>query len=300
MGALATLSESQIVPAHTAPIQSIAFAATPDLYATGDTQRHVRVWHRGSILFDINLSSAYDKVKPTERIRGLAFSPAGETLYTACGDELRAYSMTTGEARWSYKPPRYFGFLIISPMALSVAASGDIAMATDSGRMSVWTPEGAMKSHWWDNDNPRHLAFVDGERIIGTDSFTVCTWKSTIGRKQDKRRLEERAYGFAATPDGKRICLRSIHSVQVLDYESQDLIEIYPLDFGPPLVSISNDGTRVAVGGLTDIYVYTIGRQNTQRLHLGSVAPRSLRISPGGNSVAVGCADGTLRFWDLD
>ena len=299
MGALATLPETQIVPAHTAPIQSIAFASNPELYATGDTQRNVKVWHRGNILFQLNLSSRYDKVKPTERIRGLAFSPTGETLYTACGDQLRAYSMTTGEVRWAYQPPRHFGFLIISPIALSVAASGDVAIATDAGKMSVWTSEGAMKSHWWDNDNPRHIAFVNDDRIIGTDSFSVCTWKSALGRKQDKRRLVERAYGFASTSDGSRFCLRSIRAVELFDTESLELVEKYPIDFGPPLVSISNDGAKVAVGGLNDVYIYDVGRDNSQRLHIGSAAPRSLKISPNGHQIAVGCSDGTLRFWDL-
>lgn len=300
MGALARVVESDILPGHYSPVQSIAFGSDPDLIATGDTQRRAKVWYRGDLQFEINLSSRWDKVKPTERIRGLAFSPGGETLYTACGDQFRAHGMTTGEVRWAYQPARSFGFLIISPIALSVARTGEIAMATDMGRLSIWTPDGAMKAHWSDNDNPRYLAFVDGERVIGTDSFSLCTWNSTLGRKQSRLRLAERAYAFVATPDGRRVCLRSLHAVELLDGVTQEVLETYPLDFGPPLVSISDDGARVAVAGLNEVRVYDVGTPKPTRLGISTASPRSLKLSPNGHQLATGCSDGTVRFWDLD
>ena len=297
MSALATLSESKVLSAHQSPVQTIVFGSDPHFWRPAILS--------GGQRFGIAATCSSSLTSPAGKTRsvrqsgfGGLHSPGGETLYAACGDKVSAISMTTAEPRWTYQPPRSFGFLIISPIALSVAGSGDVAVATDAGRMSVWTPEGAMKAHWWDNDNPRQLAFVEGERVIGTDSFSVCTWKTTGGRKVSRRRLEERAYGFAATPDGSRICLRSIHSVEVFDIEAQTLIERYPLDFGPPLVSISDDGKRVAVGGLNDVYVYTVGQQRSVRLHVGAAAPRALKLSSDGHTAAVGCSDGNCSIWE--
>jgi WD40 repeat protein len=208
--------------------------------------------------------------------------------------------MTSGVARWSYRPPRSFGFLIVSPIALAVSKAGDVAIATDAGRMSVWTSEGALKSHWWDNDSPRLLSFANGEGLLGTDSFTLASWKAATGRKQHRQKLRERAFGFAATPDGARACIRTIHHVELIDTGSNEVLESYPLEFGPPLVTISSGGDIVAFSGLNDITVRRVGTDHVHRLQVTGAYVRSLKLSPDGRSVAAGCSDGTLRFWNLD
>ena len=299
MGALATLRESKVIHAHSGPVQSVAFGPDANVFATGDTHRNAKVWIDGRSVYDFDLTSRQDKVRPTERIRGLVFSPTGHVLYAACGDKLQALCLTTGDVRWSYRPPRNFGFLIVSPMAIGVSSQGEIAVATDAGRMSVWTPAGALKSHWWDNDSPRMLAFINCERIVGTDSFSVCSWKSNTGRKHDRRKLTERAFGFAATPDGSRLCFRSIHRIDVVNGATNEIVESLPVDFGPPLVAISPDGSRVAHGGINQVSVNTIGSERSQRLLVSGASPRSLRFTPDGASIVAGCSDGTLRFWDV-
>jgi WD40 repeat protein len=299
MGALAISSESAIVSSSRAPVQSLAFTRDMSLMAVGDTQRNLRIWYRGQVIHDINLSSSYDKVKPTERIRSLAFSPNGDTLYVACGDKIRAYSMTTGEPRWEYQPARSFGFLIISPIALAVSPLGDLAVATDAGKISLWTSEGAMRAHWWDNDSPRHLAFLDEERIVGGDSFSLCTWKMDRSRKVTRRRLAERNYGFAIAPGVGRVCLRSIHSVAIWDMFTDVLVGNYPVPFGPPLVAITPDGKKLFYGGVNEILCSSVDTGEMSYFHVDGASVRSLAMQPDGKAVVAGCSDGSVRYWDI-
>jgi len=294
---LTALRESSVISGHDWPVQSLAFAHSTNLLATGDTQRHVKVWYDGKVLHELNLSSREDKVKPTERIRGLAFSPTGDTLYIACGDTLRAVSMTSGEVRWKYTPPRSFGFLIISPVSLAVSTYGDVAVSTDAGRVLLWTAEGALKAQWWDNDSPRQLAFLNGEQLIGSDSFSICTWKISTGRKLSRRRVQERIYGFAATSDASKIVLRSIHDIQVWDVVADVMLAQYGVPYGAPLVSIS-DQDRVAVAGVHEVVVHTPGRKSIT-IPLSDASVRSLKIASDGSFVTAGCSDGTIRTWNL-
>src|SRR5690349_14701181 len=136
MAVLQSVRESALVHSSQSPVQSLAFTHDMGLTATGDTQRLVKVWYQGNVIYELNLASTQDKIRPTERIRGLVFSPTGDTLYVACGDTVKAYSMTNGEVRWMFRPARSFGFLIVSPIALSVSPAGELAVATDAGRLS--------------------------------------------------------------------------------------------------------------------------------------------------------------------
>lgn len=296
---LSTAPEHHLAAAHDAPLQSLAFAPGRDLYATGDVNRVVKVWENGKLIYQLPLTSRQDKIRPTERIRGLVFSPSGHLLYTACGDLVQAWDMASGRCAWSYRPPRSFGFLIVSPCALAVSPDGELAIATDAGRISVWTPEGALRAHWWDNDSPRQLAFAADDKLIGTDSFTVCSWKATIGRKLGKNKLRERVYGFATTPNGSRICLRSIHGLEVMDGETGERVAHFPVDYGLPLISISDDGRHVALGGLTEVRVHDLETGAMRSFATGGAVLKSLKFKSDAE-LAAGCSDGTLRFWHVD
>lgn len=53
----------------------------------------------------------------------------------------------------------------------------------------------------------------------------------------------------------------------------------------------SSDGT------LEDIVLFDLRGQNTGRLHVGSLRPQSVAISPSTDSVAVACTDGSIYAW---
>ena len=291
---------SDVIHASKSPIQSIAFSPDCRLMAVGDTHRTAKVYFDGVAIHELNLASRQDKIRPTERIRGLAFSPNGETLFTACGDLVRAYSMTTGEQKWMHRPARSFGFLIVSPIALAVSSSGDLAVATDSGRLSLWTTEGALRSHWWDNDAPRQLAFLDDDRVVGTDSFSLCTWKMGMSRKLTRKRLGERIYGFAAAPGVERVCIRSIHGIEIWDLAADVIIDKQAVPFGPPLVVLSSNGDEVFFGGTSEVLGCRISDGRSQAFEISGASLRSLGLRPDGKALVAGCSDGTVRTFHLD
>jgi WD40 repeat protein len=290
--------ESGAVDAHYWPVQSLAFGNTKGLMASGDTHRNVKIWFGGKLLHELRLSSQQDKVRPTERIRGLAFSPGGDTLYVACGDLLRGFSVANGEVRWEYQPPRSFGFLIISPVSLAVSSMGDVAASTDAGRILVFTSDGALFCNAPDNDSPRQIAFLGDDNLIGTDSFSVCTWRAKTAQKLSRRRLAERTYGFAANADGSRVALRTIHDTQIWDTTANVMLAQYSLTFGPPVVAISKDGSQVAMAGVTDIDLHTIGGGSAQ-IPIPAANVRSLKFTPDGGTLVGGCSDGSIRFWEI-
>jgi WD40 repeat protein len=299
MTALAPVRESGLTAVSRSPIQSLAYSPDSRLLASGDTQRQAKIWFQGQTIHEINLSSRQDKIRPTERIRSFVFSPLGDTLYVACGDTARAFNMTSGEMKWMFRPARSFGFLIVSPICLAVSTSGEVAMATDAGRISLWTSEGAMRSHFWDNDSPRHIAFLDEERVVGSDSFTLCSWKIEMGRKLTRKRLTERVYGFAAAPSAGLVAVRTIHAVEVWDMHADLLVATHPVPFGPPLIAISPDGKRIFFGGTSDIIAASLEDGGSASIQIQGASIRSLAVRPDGKELVAGCSDGSLRFWDL-
>lgn len=288
----------RVLPAHDAPIQSLAFGPAGRM-ATGDVNRTVRLW-RGEIPFaTLDLRTRQEKIRPTERIRGLSFSPDGKAIFAACGDLMRAFDSDSGAELWAYRPPRSWGFLIVSPISITVSAEGDVAMATDAGRLSVWTANGAMKSHWSDNDSPRVVAFADNDRLVGTDSFSLCVWRASTGRKIAKRKLDERVYGMAVSPDGRHAVVRTIHGVEAIDTETLETVDRYPTGLGLPLLAFSPDGKRLAICDNVRIGLYEVGDGPIATLEATECRLRSMRFTPDGHSVVAGCSDGALRTWDL-
>jgi len=299
MAAPSALVRPDVIHASRSPIQTIAFSHDCRLMAVGDTQRNAKVYFDGVAIHEINLASRQDKIRPTERIRGLAFSPNGENLYAACGDLVRAFSMTTGEQKWQYRPARSFGFLIVSQITLAVSSTGDIAVATDAGRLSLWTPDGALRAHWWDNDSPRQLAFLDDETAVGTDSFSMCTWKMGMSRKLSRKRLHDRIYGFAAAPNAQRVCIRSIHGIEVWDLSADVMVAKHDVPFGPPLVAMSADGNKVFFGGTDELIALDVTQGSSNSFEIQEASIRSLALRPDGTAVVAGCSDGTVQTFRL-
>ncbi|MFX8937935.1 hypothetical protein ABTN00_20015, partial [Acinetobacter baumannii] len=88
------------------------------------------------------------KVKPTERIRDIAFSPDGTRIYVAAADQVTAVDVESGETAWVYTAPRSFGFLIISPWSLDVSEEGEVVAAFDNGTIVSWDATGQVTHKW--------------------------------------------------------------------------------------------------------------------------------------------------------
>jgi WD40 repeat protein len=282
---------------HLSPVHCLAFSPDDTLLATGDTSRFVVVWRGNEAVSHFDLRSKQEKLFGIERINGMSFTPDGQRLVVACGDLLRTFNLMTGTEQWSYRPPRSFGFLIISPIALAISKDGCVATSTNAGRIAVFDEKGRMTSHWADNDSPRQFAFV-GDNLIGTDSFCVCVWDE-LGRKIRRRGLKDRAYGMAVSPDGTRLCIRTTKQVEELDPETLATINTYPIGYGLPLVDWSPDGKLLAVSDLQTVTVYEQGNGAVEQFSTNGLIVKSLRFSSKGSEVAAGCSDGSICRWEL-
>lgn len=291
------LFQESAVDFAVAPVQNLAFGSQ-GRSATGDVNRVVRVSRDGAPVFTLDLRSNKRKIRSIERIRGLAFSPDGAALYVACGDQMSAFDSTTGERLWAYEPPRAWGFLIISPISISVSPDGDVAMATDAGRVRVWSSDGSTKSHWSDNDSPRIAAYAGTDRLVGTDSFSLCVWQPSTGAKLARRKLAERVYGMAVSPNGRLAATRTLHGIDAVDVETLEVVGRYPVGYGLPLVAFSDDSALLAVNEDDSVKVYTVGNGKESLLKANEARIRSLRFKDE-QTLAAGCSDGVVRTWHV-
>jgi hypothetical protein len=242
----AAILENELI--HSSGTAAIRIANGPDgLMAVGTAGLNVTVSRNGEPLWTQNFRADNDKVRPTQRVRGLAFSDAGEFLYLAASDEVQALSTRTGEVCWSYLPPRSFGFLIVSPIAID--SRGDtVSAAFDNGCIATWDTFGQLLGLRQTNDSPRTMRLTSPNQLVGTDSFSICVWEADQRHARVRRRLAERALGFDVSQNGL-VARRSMHHVRVESLDDGALLREWLAPTGLPLVAISSDGGEVAFTG---------------------------------------------------
>lgn len=242
----AAILENELI--HSSGTAVIRIAIGPDgLMAVGTTGLSVTVSRHGQTLWTQNFRADNDKVRPTQRVRGLAFSDSGEFLYVAASDEVQAMSTRTGEVCWSYLPPRSFGFLIVSPVAID--SRGDtVSAAFDTGCIATWDTYGQLLGLRQTNDSPRIMRMTSPDQLVGTDSFSICVWEADQRHARVRRRLAERALGFDVSQNGL-VARRSMHHVRVETLDDGALLREWLAPTGLPLVAISSDGGEVAFSG---------------------------------------------------
>jgi WD40 repeat protein len=299
------LEPSRVLSGHSSPVQTLAFAPDGAHIATGDTSMQMHVWRHHDRVLTINVHEEWDKVRPTERIRGAAFSRSGDRLFVAAGQALMCYDLLTagmtGSIDWSYIAPRHFGFLIVSPLTLSVSKLDHVAAAFDNGSIGVWPTNGASRKVWHDNSAPRLMAFMpDGQRLVGTDSFSVSVWDSSIGVRLARRRFDERIYGFAASPIEDLVAVRTLESISILRLDDGSTVGQAQSGIGLPLLAFSPLGGILAAGSRSAIELLSLDGAQLGTIHLHGTKLTSLAFSPDGSRIAAGCSDGTVRLWDVD
>jgi WD40 repeat protein len=300
MDALAPTLPTLAMNAHGHPVQSLAFNGKGDLLATGDTSRHLRAWFNSQPFFEADVRSRTENVKSTDRIRGVAFSPDARRLYVASGDTLRAFDLLTRQELWRFIPPRSFGFLIVSPVAVTVSPAGNVVTCTDAGVIYALDSEGRHIAKWWDNEAPRHLAFTpDSLSIVGADGFSVSVWDAYTGRTHRRVRSKERIFGMAVASLTGTLAIRTLHRVELKDLETLETFHQMVAPTGLPLMAFSPDGNLLALGGKEEVLLFRPGAPYPEILPTLGARVLSLSFHPAGSFLAAGCSDGVVRFWDV-
>jgi WD40 repeat protein len=280
---------------HTAtyPISSVAMSADGRRLLAGDVERKLLCYEDGKPSYRLDLRSRFEKIRATERMRTLAFSPDGRLFYASASETMRAFEAESGRAVWGYTPPRHFGFLIVSPLQLSVSTEGLVAACFDDGTIGCWTEEGDCISRWADNDAPRMLRFVpDTRHLVGTDAFSICVWDPEERRKLDKFVLPEKAFGFDAG-EGGLVAVRSLDFVAIYSLKG-GLMHAFPVGEGLPLVAVRPGGRGLALGGLRHVDLCDLDGRVVDDVDVAPARVTALAWSPDGGQLCVGCSDGTV------
>src|ERR1051326_6406440 len=145
--------------AHYNPVNHVTFGREGSLMASADTAMSVKVWRNREFIREYDLRSISDKVRPTERIRGIRFSSNEERLFVAAGEYVAAFNLITGseEPDWAYVAPRLFAFLIVSPTWIATSSRDDLAAAFDNGTIVIWAKGGERQALIRHNASPRML-----------------------------------------------------------------------------------------------------------------------------------------------
>jgi WD40 repeat protein len=280
---------------HVLGINHVTYSSDGRLLATSDVQMNVAVYRDGEIVMERNLRNESDKVRPTERIRGLEFSGDGTRVFAAAADTVYALDVATGATAWTYEPPRSFGFLIISPVALT-AMGGLVAAAFDNGSVAVWDENGVLRCLWQDNDAPRQFQFgYEGTRLVGTDSFSLCIWNATSRSKEIRIPLPSRAFGFAAARSGKVVALRTLQDIVLWDVEERRVMASAPAAPGLPVLAFRPGGEEIAVAARDCVILMDYAGRESARYRQPDAQILSMAFRPDGKELALGLSTEEVR-----
>jgi WD40 repeat protein len=279
----------------------VAVSKDSRFVATSDVDMNIVVRENGVIVFEWNFGSDNDKIRPTERVRGLTFSPRGDRLVIAAGSELIAIRTDRWVSEWVYEAPRSFGFLIISPIAVDVAHNGDIVAAFDNGTIVVWDAEGNKKHSFHDNDSPRWLRFVaGGEEVVGSDSFSLCRWNLNKPKKKLKIRLTDRVFAFDADEVGNAAATRSLQDIVIWDLHSREARCVIPVGVGVPVAALHPTRNLLAFSERNHVKIVDYKGECVQQRDLETTSALSMAFSPAGDELLVGCTEKGLFNIKLD
>jgi|GEM_PF-1227663 len=295
-----SLAAIEAFAAHDDPVNHIAFAEHGQIMATADTAMRVRIWRGRELIREFDMRNISDKVRPTERIRGIKFVSDGDRLIVAAGEHVASFKVNsiTDKPDWFYIAPRLLAFLIISPTSIAISATDTLAASFDNGTIVTWDSNLVRRSIIRHNASPRYLQFLPDGSLIGTDGFSVSRWHPDERRPLWHRPSRKRLYGMAVGSNGKHVALRGLHSTTVHDIESGEAIIEHRQGRGLPLVAFCPGASCLAIGSQHAVNLHEVSNNTHARLALDEAELISLAFLPDGSQVLAGCSDGCVRVWE--
>lgn len=285
---------------HEFPVNGIAFSSDGLLVATSDVERQLKIWTHGAELTEVNLASPSMKIWPTERVRGIRFYPRSSQVVVASGDSVRRMDAPTGRIDWTCTAPRHWGFLITSPLSIDVNQRHDVVACFDNGSIAIWDVDMRLRSLWSVNDAPRSIRFShDGLRLYGSDGFSVCAWDAETRQKIGKKVWRERIYGFAVSPISDLVAVRTLAAIEILDLSAGTSLASRPVGGSLPIASFCPQGTLFAFAQPNGVELFDFASGTSGFLICGERVV-ALEFTPGGDSLALGFGDGSVRFWRVE
>lgn len=178
-----------------------------------------------------------DKIRPTQRIRGLAISEDSQRIVIAVGNALHCIHARSGQTIWQYIPPKSFGFLITSPLALDLYAD-KVLVAFDDGTMKLFNPDGDCLSSWQDNATPKYLRFINETVAVGSDGFHFNVWNPASGQTMRSVELGDSIYAFDAHPNQSIFVTRRLKHLEARRLEDGEVLWSHEASVGFPVLAL--------------------------------------------------------------
>lgn len=286
--------------AHENPVNHVVFGTEGGLLASSDTAMFVRLWRGREFVREFDLRTVHEKVRPTERVRGLAFTAQEDRLLVAAGEVVASFNLSSPstEPEWTYIAPRLFAFLIVSPTSITLSKNDDLAAAFDNGTIVVWGARGDRQAVIRHNAVPRSMAYLPDDSLIGTDGFSVSLWRKEQRKPIWHRTSKDRIYGMMPSSDGEYLAVRKLYGTAVIEIQSGATVIEHKQGRGLPLVAFGPGTHCLAIGSQHAIDVYDIDMNTHARLGLDDAELISLTFFSDSSQIAAGCSDGQVRTWD--
>jgi serine/threonine protein kinase/WD40 repeat protein/tetratricopeptide (TPR) repeat protein len=255
------------LPRFESMIQSIAFSPDGRLLATGQSgpaSQPVQVW---------DLATLHSFAPPDDELgqcaEGIAFS-RDRSVLAACGNGLTVWRVAEGEKgagnapRWSFKRIDHLPGL--RSLYLRISANGKVLAWVDHNSLVCL----------WDLENGREIPFMGPPLLFG--------W-----------------HNLAFYPDSDHLTFRNAREM-LETWDIHTARRVSTLGHGPGAVAAAPDG-RWLVAGAADIYTEALWSSQTGSRVFSfpteSAVVWSRALSPDGERVALGLADGGLAIWNV-
>lgn len=276
-------------------VRALAYSPHGHFLATAGIDRSLTLWRGTEQVWSVRFGSWFERLFANADIRAMAFSADGNSLFVLVGDTVRRLDVESGRETWRKRTGTTLGFLRIRPLAISAGPGGNLAIALDDARVELREPDqGRVVARWQDNDGPNLLHFLPDGRLIGTDHQSVCIWDALTGMKLARHIPSDRLHAMAVSPDGSKLALRTLHSVEVWTIEGE-MMGDFTVAPGLPTLAYSPHGEAIAAGDARGVTLWNLDGSVKARWD-ADTPTLALTFAPNGD-LAVAGADGAVRCW---